>query len=60
VARVEIWGSPFGRNDGDVGWQHRVERIGCPVRRRATVDIDAGDLTERVDTGIGPSGDGKR
>ena len=51
--------APLGRDDGDVVRQDGVERLGRALRRRPALDVDARDLAERVDAGVGAPGDGE-
>src|SRR5262249_19595622 len=37
---------------GDVIRERGVERLGCPLRRRPSLDVEAHDVRERVHTGV--------
>jgi hypothetical protein len=56
---MEVRRSLLSSEDGNVLREHRVERAGDPLRRRAGLDLDAHDLAERVDPRVRSSGDGE-
>ena len=58
-ARAETLGGRLDAEDGDVGGQRRVERLGRALRRRAAVGHERRDLRRRVDAGVRPPGDGE-
>src|SRR5919204_1604021 len=55
--RVKVGRDPFHGGDGDVTRQLRIQRLRCALAWRTAVDLDARDLAQRVDAGIGASGD---
>ena len=48
-----------GREHGDLVREARVERRRGALRRRAALDVDRGDLAERVDAGVRAARDGE-
>ncbi len=56
-AGVEVLRRLLHRDDGDVVRKDGVERLGGVIGGRASLDVDARDLPERVHTGVGAPGD---
>jgi len=59
VAGVEAVRRLDRREDVDLVREARVERRSRALRRRAALDIDRGDLAERVHAGVRAAGDGQ-
>jgi hypothetical protein len=59
VAGVEARRRLGGREHSDLLREARVEGRRGALRRRAALDLDRGDLAERVDTGVRAAGDGE-
>jgi hypothetical protein len=56
---MEVRRRLFRTDDRDVVGQRRIERLGRTRGGRATLDVDAGHLAERVDARVGTAGDGE-
>jgi hypothetical protein len=56
---VEIVRRRLSSEDGYVFRKRRVQRRGDALGRRAAFGVKARHLAERVDTGVGPPGDGQ-
>ena len=59
-ARVERVRCVLRREHAEVVRQQPVQRLCGALRRRAGLDLDRGDVPERVHAGIGAARDGKR
>ena len=57
MTRVEVVRHRFGFDDRDGFGQQRVERLGRAFGRRASFDVDAHDLAERMHACVRATGD---
>src|SRR5258708_10654071 len=53
ISRVEILGSDFGKYNAHIAGQISVDRVTQLERRYLALELDAGDLSFRVHTGVG-------
>src|SRR5882762_6912275 len=53
ISRVKIFGSDFGKYNAHIARQISVDRVTQLERRYLALQLDAGDLTFSVHTGIG-------
>jgi hypothetical protein len=56
VAGVEIGLDGLYLGDRDIAQELGVQRLGSAFARRPSVGVDARDLRERVNAGVGPAG----